>query len=70
MKAAGFALAGAAMTFFGFMHGEGIGIGQTPTVAVSYVIISVVFVGCAKFATVPKMSLEEPEETAGESVPA
>ena len=38
MKAAGFALAGAVLTFFGFMHGEQIGIGQTPTVAVSYLV--------------------------------
>ena len=36
MKAAGFALAGAVMTFFGFMHGERIGIGESPAVAVSY----------------------------------
>ena len=33
-KAAGFALAGAVLTFFGFMHGEAIGIGQTPLVAI------------------------------------
>ena len=31
MKAAAFALAGAVLTFFGFMHGEAIGIGQTPS---------------------------------------
>ena len=31
MKASGFALAGAVLTFFGFMHGEQIGIGETPT---------------------------------------
>ncbi len=51
MKAAGFALAGAALTFFGFMHGEKIGIGQTLVVAVSYLIVSAILVGCAKFAT-------------------
>ena len=28
MQAAGFALAGAALTFFGFMHGEKIGVGS------------------------------------------
>ena len=42
-KAAGFALAGAVLTFFGFMHGEQIGIGQTPTVAVSYLVIAGIF---------------------------
>jgi hypothetical protein len=52
MKASGFALAGALLTFFGFMHGEQIGLGQTPTVAMSYLVISGIFVACAKFATV------------------
>ncbi len=33
MKSAGFALAGALLTFFGFIHSEAIGIGQSPTVA-------------------------------------
>ncbi len=32
-KAAAFALAGAVLTFFGFMHGEAIGFAQTPLVA-------------------------------------
>jgi adenine/guanine/hypoxanthine permease len=51
-KAAAFSAAGAALTFFGFMHGEAIGIGQTPVVAVSYLGIAAVLVGCAKFAQV------------------
>ncbi len=52
LKAAGFALAGSALTFFGFMHGEKIGFGQTPVVAVSYLAVSAILVGCAKFAVV------------------
>ena len=48
-KAAAFATVGAGLTFFGFMHGEAIGIGQTPIVAVSYLAVAAVFVGCAKF---------------------
>jgi AGZA family xanthine/uracil permease-like MFS transporter len=52
MKAAAFSLAGAALTFLGLMHGEAIGIGQTPVVAVSYLAISAILVGCAKFAVV------------------
>ncbi|MGH8553183.1 MAG: regulator, partial [Methylococcales bacterium] len=36
IKATAFALVGALLTFFGFMHGEAIGIGQSPAVAVSY----------------------------------
>jgi len=70
LKAAGFAMAGAAMTFFGFMHGEQIGIMQTPTVAVSYLIIAGILAGCAKYATSPAQAAEEPEEIHGESVPA
>src|SRR6187431_2837970 len=34
-KASAFAAAGAVLTFFGFMHGEAIGIAQTPLVALS-----------------------------------
>lgn len=37
-RAAAFAAVGAVLTFFGFMHGERIGIAQTPWVAVSYLI--------------------------------
>jgi AGZA family xanthine/uracil permease-like MFS transporter len=51
-KAAGFALAGAVLTFFGFMHGEAIGIGQTPLVAISYLIVAAVLLACAKSATI------------------
>ena len=65
MKAAAFALAGAVLTFFGFMHGERIGIGETPVVAASYLIIAVVFAGCAKFAMVAAKA-EEVEEVHGE----
>jgi adenine/guanine/hypoxanthine permease len=60
VKASAFALAGATMTFFGFMHGESIGIGRTPTVALSYLAVSGILLGCAKFGTVtaPAPSLE------------
>src|SRR5580698_2177835 len=40
VNAAAFALAGAVLTFFGFMHGEAIGIAVTPTVAVAYAIVA------------------------------
>src|SRR6202140_1161103 len=53
-KAAGFALAGAVLTFFGFMHGEAIGIGQTPHVALSYLIVAAILLGCAVSAKVDK----------------
>jgi AGZA family xanthine/uracil permease-like MFS transporter len=40
------------LTFFGFMHGEAIGLAQTPLVAASYLIVAAVLLGCAKSATV------------------
>jgi AGZA family xanthine/uracil permease-like MFS transporter len=52
MKAAAFAGAGAVLTFFGFIHGEKIGIAQTPAVSVSYLAVAAVLVYCAKFAVV------------------
>ncbi|MEP6840303.1 MAG: regulator, partial [Bradyrhizobium sp.] len=44
MKASAFALAGAVMTYFGFMHGEAVGIGGgfgvTPSVAFAYAVMA------------------------------
>jgi len=53
-KAAAFALAGATLTFFGFMHGEAIGVGQTPLVALSYLVVAAILFGCAKSVTLGK----------------
>jgi len=63
VKAATFALVGAGLTFFGFMHGEAIGVGQTPLVAVSYLAVAGILVACGKFArtssdSVPVTALE------------
>ena len=68
-KAAGFALAGAGLTFFGFMHGEKIGLGQTPVVAVSYFAVSLILVSCAKFATVTARATAETAEHAPVGLP-
>mgnify|MGYP001370645611 CR=1 FL=1 len=70
-KAAAFAGVGAVLTFFGFMHGEAIGLGQTPIVAVSYLAMATVFVGCARFAvpssaTSPNPVVFEHEAAPGE----
>jgi len=62
--AAGFAFAGAVLTFFGFMHGEKIGIGQTPVVAVSYLVFSVILVACSRFAVVTPRPVEHMDEGA------
>jgi AGZA family xanthine/uracil permease-like MFS transporter len=47
-RAAGFAVAGAVLTFFGFMHGEAIGIGQSPVVALSYLGVAGALLACAR----------------------
>jgi AGZA family xanthine/uracil permease-like MFS transporter len=57
VKAAGFSLAGAVLTYFGFMHGEAVGIGNglgvTPAVALAYVVVAAILYGLAKSETVP-----------------
>ncbi len=52
-KAAAFSAAGAALTFFGFMHGEKIGFAESPTMALSYLAVAAMLYGCAKLGTVP-----------------
>jgi AGZA family xanthine/uracil permease-like MFS transporter len=64
IKASGFALAGAILTFFGFMHGERIGIGESPAVALSYLAVAAIFAGCAKFAMI---AVARPVQTIAES---
>jgi AGZA family xanthine/uracil permease-like MFS transporter len=60
-KAAAFAAVGGVMTFFGFMHGEKIGIAQSPTVAISYLAVAGILYAC-KYATVSApMPAHEPE---------
>jgi AGZA family xanthine/uracil permease-like MFS transporter len=59
-KASAFALAGAVMTYFGFMHGEAVGIGNglgvTPAVALAYVVVAAILYGLARSETVPSSS--------------
>ena len=50
-RAAIFALVGTVLTFFGFIHGEAIGIGRTPVVALSYLGVAAILYACAKYAT-------------------
>jgi AGZA family xanthine/uracil permease-like MFS transporter len=40
MEASWFAAAGAVLTFFGFMHGEAVGIAVAPSVAAAYAIVA------------------------------
>jgi AGZA family xanthine/uracil permease-like MFS transporter len=64
-KAAVTALVGAVLTFFGFMHGEAIGFGETPVVAVSYLVVATILFVCARTtvpAPAPAAHHESPEE--------
>jgi AGZA family xanthine/uracil permease-like MFS transporter len=72
MKAAAFSLGGGVLTFFGFMHGEAIGIGQTPHVTISYVAVAAILAGCGMFGKVSaELPAEHEEEGAApESMPA
>ena len=47
MKAAAFALVGAVLTFFGFMHGEEIGFGESPGHGARYLGVARVLFACA-----------------------
>jgi AGZA family xanthine/uracil permease-like MFS transporter len=49
LAASAFALSGAVLTFFGFMHGEAIGLGVTPTVAVAYLIVAAFIYGLSRY---------------------
>ena len=66
-KAAAFAFAGGLLTFFGFMHGERIGFGQSLSVAMSYAVFGLVLLGCERFAQVAPKQPEHagPEEQGG-----
>ena len=61
IRAAYFSGAGAILTFFGLMHGEKIGINMSPVVAISYLMVTAVLIGCAKYAVVAPKSAVEPE---------
>ena len=51
-KAAIFATVGAGLTFLGFMHGEQIGIGESPVMALAYLGVAGILFACAKMGTV------------------
>ncbi len=69
-KAAAFSLAGGAMTFFGLMHGERIGVAMSPVVAIGYLAVAAILFGCAKFVMVEAKPPEPAETPHGAGVPA
>ena len=71
-KASAFALAGAVLTYFGFMHGEAVGIGGgfgvTPAVALAYAVVAAGLFALSKvsvsehYVPHPDMPLAAPAE--------
>jgi AGZA family xanthine/uracil permease-like MFS transporter len=53
VKASAFAFSGAVLTYFGFMHGEAVGIGSgmgvTPGVALAYAVVAAGFFAVGRF---------------------
>jgi len=62
-KAAAFAIIGAILTYFGFMHSEAIGIGKSPLVAISYLGVAAVLLACARFSKTVAAPAPMPEES-------
>jgi AGZA family xanthine/uracil permease-like MFS transporter len=64
-KAAAFALAGMFLTFFGFIHGEGIGLDRSPEVAFAYLSVAIILFVTAKYATFAPRAVETPHAKEG-----
>jgi AGZA family xanthine/uracil permease-like MFS transporter len=69
-EAAAFALAGAVLTYFGFMHGEAVGIGSyglgvTPSVALAYAIVAAFLFALSRQ---PEMAAAMPEPEPGKPI--
>ena len=64
-KAAAFALAGAFLTFFGFIHGEEIGVAQSPIVALAYFGVAAMLFAFARYAHIAPAA-PHPEHGHGE----
>jgi AGZA family xanthine/uracil permease-like MFS transporter len=60
MEAAAFALVGAVLTFFGFMHGEAIGLAVTPTVAVAYLMVAAFIFGLSRYPELISVPVSKP----------
>jgi AGZA family xanthine/uracil permease-like MFS transporter len=74
MKAAGFAAAGAALTFFGLMHGEEVGAFQNIGIVCAYLAVAAVLAACGRFSKDTVVATEDKMESeralAEEHIPA
>ena len=67
-KAAAFALAGAVLSFFGFMHGEGIGIAISPEVTAAYVAVAAILLACSYYVRAVPAVTTAPQHTEYEEI--
>ncbi len=67
-RAAGFAMAAAMMTHFGLMHAQKVGLGRAPWVALSYLLVALLLMGCARYARQPAALAQTSEEDEAEKV--
>src|SRR5215467_4614986 len=61
-EASAFAAAGAVLTFFGFMHGESIGLAVTPTVAAAYAIVAGFLYALVRYPEFISVEITPPKE--------
>src|SRR6202165_2870976 len=61
-EASAFALSGAVLTFFGFMHGESIGLAVTPTVAIAYAIVAAFIFSLGRYPEMILIEIAPPKE--------
>src|SRR5258707_5959208 len=64
-EASAFALAGAVLTFFGFMHGESIGLAVTPTVAIAYAIVAAFIFTLGRYPALISIEIAPPKDGTG-----
>ena len=66
MEASAFAVAGALLTFFGFMHGESVGFAVTPPVAAAYAMVAAFLFGLSRALAVTPVTVAMPAATPAE----
>ncbi len=62
VEASAFALAGAVLTFFGFMHGGTIGFAVTPAVSVAYLMVAAFIYGLHRYPEMISIAAASPQE--------
>ena len=70
VAASAFAFAGAVLTFFGFMHGEAVGIAVSPTLAVAYTIVAAFLYALSHYPALAPALTGHADEALAHATPA